>query len=308
MDRLLPVAPADDEDLPWSDSQSMNTDSDDAQSGGPPSPWLGSPSAGSTSVSASSSTAASGFAHTGQLSPVSDAVGPLPSGGTRGAERPAYGSSRSSTSLASSSPQSLSSPTTDPARRRLVPLSVRAQPWPPGYSRPPEHAVSVSAPVRAHDSYGYSASFAAPPDALAVAVPKLEPLDGDDDFCMGSLQEPPQPPPLGPPSHPQGGALGDPKLLKRPRGRPRKHPFMPATAAAKITKGRSKTGCLTCRKRKKKCDEAKPRCELTDISGAGGGRGDGAASLSCVSRLASAGCPNLLMFHRHELRKERCRL
>lgn len=30
--------------------------------------------------------------------------------------------------------------------------------------------------------------------------------------------------------------------------------------AAKTTKGRSKTGCLTCRKRKKKCDEAKPRC------------------------------------------------
>lgn len=24
---------------------------------------------------------------------------------------------------------------------------------------------------------------------------------------------------------------------------------------------RTKTGCLTCRKRKKKCDEAKPECE-----------------------------------------------
>ncbi|KAM0182216.1 hypothetical protein ACHAPF_001103 [Botrytis cinerea] len=29
---------------------------------------------------------------------------------------------------------------------------------------------------------------------------------------------------------------------------------------SKVEKGRSKTGCVTCRKRKKKCDEAKPRC------------------------------------------------
>ena len=48
---------------------------------------------------------------------------------------------------------------------------------------------------------------------------------------------------------------------KRPRGRPRKHPITPVAVASKITKGRSKTGCITCRKRKKKCDEAKPRCK-----------------------------------------------
>ncbi|KAK3904640.1 transcriptional regulatory protein moc3 [Staphylotrichum tortipilum] len=279
MDRPLPVAP-DDGDLAWSDSQSMNTDSDDAPSSGLPSPWLGSPSAGSTSVSASSSTAASGFAHTGQLSPVSDhaVVGlPLPTG--RAAYHAAAGSARSSASLASSSPQSTSSPltTADPAGRRLVPLSVRPQPWLLGCPRPPpEHTVAVAparARARAPDVYGYGRpSFGAPPAADDVlAVPKLEPPDGDHDFCMGALQENPQPPPLAPPSqlshHPQGGALGDPKLLKRPRGRPRKHPFMPpsaaaaaAAAASKITKGRSKTGCLTCRKRKKKCDEAKPRC------------------------------------------------
>ncbi|KAK2606255.1 hypothetical protein QQS21_003303 [Conoideocrella luteorostrata] len=47
---------------------------------------------------------------------------------------------------------------------------------------------------------------------------------------------------------------------KRPRGRPRKHPPATVVSASKITKGRSKTGCITCRKRKKKCDEAKPRC------------------------------------------------
>ncbi|ELR04565.1 hypothetical protein GMDG_06850 [Pseudogymnoascus destructans 20631-21] len=50
-----------------------------------------------------------------------------------------------------------------------------------------------------------------------------------------------------------------PVAAKRPRGRPRKHPIVPESIN-RITKGRSKTGCITCRKRKKKCDEAKPRC------------------------------------------------
>jgi hypothetical protein len=49
--------------------------------------------------------------------------------------------------------------------------------------------------------------------------------------------------------------------LKRPRGRPRKHPIPTAENAAKVSKGRSKTGCITCRRRKKKCDEAKPECQ-----------------------------------------------
>ncbi|RCI11349.1 hypothetical protein L249_7608 [Ophiocordyceps polyrhachis-furcata BCC 54312] len=52
---------------------------------------------------------------------------------------------------------------------------------------------------------------------------------------------------------------------KRPRGRPRKTwlastTSTSSTSATKTTNGRSKTGCITCRKRKKKCDEAKPRC------------------------------------------------
>lgn len=46
---------------------------------------------------------------------------------------------------------------------------------------------------------------------------------------------------------------------KRGRGRPRKHPIPPKNVQ-KITKGRSKTGCITCRRRKKKCDETKPDC------------------------------------------------
>ncbi|OBT93486.1 hypothetical protein VE01_08691 [Pseudogymnoascus verrucosus] len=60
-------------------------------------------------------------------------------------------------------------------------------------------------------------------------------------------------------SHRRSMELMSPVAAKRPRGRPRKHPVVPESLN-KITKGRSKTGCITCRKRKKKCDEAKPRC------------------------------------------------
>lgn len=51
---------------------------------------------------------------------------------------------------------------------------------------------------------------------------------------------------------------GAPVHVPRKRGRPRKHPLPAAGNQAKVTKGRSKTGCITCRRRKKKCDESKP--------------------------------------------------
>lgn len=86
-----------------------------------------------------------------------------------------------------------------------------------------------------------------------MAVPKVEPVDEDL-----RLEEITEAPPTPVPSNTSPSSV-QPKP-KRPRGRPRKHPLAPAVATNKITKGRSKTGCLTCRKRKKKCDEAKPRC------------------------------------------------
>lgn len=46
----------------------------------------------------------------------------------------------------------------------------------------------------------------------------------------------------------------------RKRGRPRKHPLPVPGLEPKVAKGRSKTGCVTCRRRKKKCDETKPTC------------------------------------------------
>jgi hypothetical protein len=42
---------------------------------------------------------------------------------------------------------------------------------------------------------------------------------------------------------------------------PRKHPKPTANSMAKVVRGRSKTGCITCRKRKKICDETKPGCK-----------------------------------------------
>ena len=53
---------------------------------------------------------------------------------------------------------------------------------------------------------------------------------------------------------------------KRPRGRPRKHPLLSPDAQARIAKGRSKTGCITCRRRKKKCDETKPQCTSNPVA------------------------------------------
>lgn len=87
-----------------------------------------------------------------------------------------------------------------------------------------------------------------------MLIPKLEPLE-DDDFLMEDVREAPRTTPK-----PSTGNPGQGVKAKRPRGRPRKHPLTAQVAASKIAKGRSKTGCITCRKRKKKCDEAKPRC------------------------------------------------
>ncbi|KAI9147665.1 Transcriptional regulatory protein moc3 [Paramyrothecium foliicola] len=83
-----------------------------------------------------------------------------------------------------------------------------------------------------------------------LAVPKLE--NFEDDFTLDDIKAPPM--------STTSDASNAQAKQKRPRGRPRKHPLTPVVSASKVTKGRSKTGCITCRKRKKKCDEAKPRC------------------------------------------------
>lgn len=117
-----------------------------------------------------------------------------------------------------------------------------------------------------------------------LAVPKLEPLE--DDVRLEDFQAAPASAvaPVAPPE-----PHGNQTKQKRPRGRPRKHPATPAPGQSKITKGRSKTGCITCRKRKKKCDEAKPRCTTR-------------------FKLYSLQSGLLIQEYRHELREERSRL
>ena len=90
-----------------------------------------------------------------------------------------------------------------------------------------------------------------------LVIPKIEPVE-EDNFCLDDLEEAP----LNPEPTDNTAANASTKV-KRPRGRPRKLSIVPTAAATsgKIAKGRSKTGCVTCRKRKKKCDEAKPRCK-----------------------------------------------
>lgn len=95
------------------------------------------------------------------------------------------------------------------------------------------------------DGHGHSHDHHDHSDQQDIYPPKAEP--DEYDFCLEDVQ------PVTP--------------AKRPRGRPRKPSMSSATgsgtatgAAAKIAKARSKTGCTTCRRRKKKCDETKPVC------------------------------------------------
>ncbi|KAK3305858.1 uncharacterized protein B0T15DRAFT_396330 [Chaetomium strumarium] len=214
-------------------------DSTDVQSASLRSPWLASLSSGSTSVSVSSS--AAGLVHSGQLSPISSAHGAdLPCGATD--------------SSVSSSPPSQSPPTTASAHSVSSSASAVPQPWHLSY------AISGHASARPgpFDSYGIHHDVVWE-KGTGEMVTKVEPLD-DDDFCMDNLQEAPSS--TMPSTSVQSSSQGAPDQPKpkRPRGRPRKHPLIPNASSNKVTKGRSKTGCLTCRKRKKKCDEAKPRC------------------------------------------------
>ncbi|KUL86510.1 hypothetical protein ZTR_04217 [Talaromyces verruculosus] len=86
------------------------------------------------------------------------------------------------------------------------------------------------------------------PDALA---PKIEELDDDGEVLMD----------LKPgDDRPADDVSTTLASLPRKRGRPRKHPLPMPGGQMKVAKGRSKTGCITCRRRKKKCDETKPAC------------------------------------------------
>ena len=50
-------------------------------------------------------------------------------------------------------------------------------------------------------------------------------------------------------------------VRERRKRQPSKEAPSTPPCTGKVAKGRSKTGCFTCRRRKKKCDEAKPGCK-----------------------------------------------
>ncbi|KAL2163533.1 hypothetical protein VTH06DRAFT_5591 [Thermothelomyces fergusii] len=238
MDCLLSVGPSNG-DAQRHDSHGI--DSDDARSVVMPSPWLGAYySTGSASVSVSSSNVE--FSYTGQLSPISNGVD-LPCEAVH-----------SPVGLASPSQSPSGTATSGPASS-----SVQTPSWQPPRYAEPENPSPLPPLEGRYEAQQHGDAVSEGGEVAEVLVPKLEPVD--DDFCLSDFQEAPSS--LAARTFP--GQLAQDEALehskqKRPRGRPRKHPFVPSVATHKITKGRSKTGCLTCRKRKKKCDEAKPRC------------------------------------------------
>lgn len=103
-----------------------------------------------------------------------------------------------------------------------------------GSSSSPEHADSVITP-ESDDCSEHTIG------------PKIEELDDDEGLSeLSSIEE----------AKPitRNSAVLPPA---RKRGRPRKHPI---TEPRKTAHTRSKTGCATCRRRKKRCDERKPTC------------------------------------------------
>ncbi|KAJ5341260.1 hypothetical protein N7541_010384 [Penicillium brevicompactum] len=105
---------------------------------------------------------------------------------------------------------------------------------------PPGH---LDAQIKAYQrSHTFDASVQAQLDDV-MEIPKVEETEED----LVNIR-------------PDVGETGTPAAVPRKRGRPRKHPLPVPGNQAKVTKGRSKTGCITCRRRKKKCDETKPAC------------------------------------------------
>ncbi|KAL4921865.1 fungal-specific transcription factor domain-containing protein [Aspergillus aurantiobrunneus] len=90
-------------------------------------------------------------------------------------------------------------------------------------------------------------------------VPKVEELEDHGDLQGIKPLGVETPTPSGPHATATDSSAA-PVNVPRKRGRPRKHPLPVPGGHVKITKGRSKTGCITCRRRKKKCDETKPAC------------------------------------------------
>jgi hypothetical protein len=128
---------------------------------------------------------------------------------------------------------------------------------PPGLTRLSVSSPSIPSSASSSESplntpsfsmvFRYSSGGAS--DDESPVVPKIEELE-DDGVPETKIE------PIAEDAELSPAKPRTPTTARRGRGRPRKHP--PTTTT--VAKGRSKTGCFTCRKRKKKCDETKPKC------------------------------------------------
>lgn len=126
-------------------------------------------------------------------------------------------------------------------------------------STSPESSASSSESPRTATTLTFTVAYTGttPPSPVDDITPKVEELE-DDDMLDAKIESPPDNQ-----RNREEEITQTPNgtIARRPRGRPRKHPKTPPTNLGKPPKGRSKTGCITCRRRKKKCDEAKPACQ-----------------------------------------------
>lgn len=130
--------------------------------------------------------------------------------------------------------------------RRSVSNSSNSQRSPTDSSCSPELAAGSVATQSDYDEL--SIDVEASPHG-SITHPKLEELD-DDVPHVYDLDE----------AKPVLVELPASLSAPRKRGRPRKYSQPSSTIPKKPSHARSKTGCGTCRRRKKKCDEEKPHC------------------------------------------------
>lgn len=116
--------------------------------------------------------------------------------------------------------------------------------------------VSTSPTSRPSLAFGFQMISSPEEDEV---VPKIEEIDDDEAFAIELANERIRTTGQMDVVESKDKSVSIPVTGPRKRGRPRKHP-LPAPGQIKVTKGRSKTGCITCRRRKKKCDETKPTC------------------------------------------------
>ncbi|OJD15630.1 hypothetical protein AJ78_04122 [Emergomyces pasteurianus Ep9510] len=112
-------------------------------------------------------------------------------------------------------------------------------------------------PASSRSSQTFNFAIVSSPDTDMDVTPKVEEIDGNEGGSLEAIKE--QDNDLDTQSCSTDIALPSTVNAPRKRGRPRKHP-LPLPGQSKVAKGRSKTGCITCRRRKKKCDETKPSC------------------------------------------------